>query len=218
MTSSPSEPTDVGPAAGGDIPATDLDRDHVVTLLTEATNEGLLPAPERDRRIGLARIAETFDDLVPLTRDLVSVDGPLVRPAPLVATSPTASATIDTTNASQVADQVIAVFSGTTRKGHWRVHQNTSAMAVFGGVELDTTEAVFEAPVITINTFALFGGVDVKVPEGVEVRNQVAGIFGGVDIKVAPPQPGAPVVILKGVAMFGGVEIRNPKVRKRGRG
>ena len=71
---------------------------------------------------------------------------------------------------------------------------------------------------ITINTFAMFGGIDVKVPEGVEVRNQVAGIFGGVDIKVAPPQPGAPVVILKGVAMFGGVEIRNPKAKRRGRG
>ncbi len=215
MTSSPAEPTDVGPAVGGDIPATDLDRDHVVALLTEATNEGLLPAPERDRRIGLARIAETFDDLVPLTRDLVSVEGPLVRPAPLASSS---VARIDTGNPSQAADQVIAVFSGTKRAGHWRVHSNTSVMAVFGGAELDTSEAVFEAPVVTINCFALFGGVEVKVPEGVEVRNQVAGIFGGTDVKVSPPQPGAPVVVLKGVAMFGGVDVRNPKSKRRGRG
>ncbi len=214
MTASPSEPTDVGPAVGGDVPATDLDRDHVVVLLTEATNEGLLPAHERDRRIGLARVAETFDDLVPLTRDLVGTEGPLVRPAPLVHAAPR----IDTTNATEAADQVIAVFSGTTRAGHWRVHRNTSAMAVFGGVELNTTEAVFEAREITINCFALFGGIDVKVPEGVDVRNHVAGIFGGVDVKVSPPQPGAPVVTLKGVAMFGGVEVRNPKTKRRGRG
>lgn len=215
MTASPTEPTDVGPAVGGDVPATDLDRDHVVLLLTEATNEGLLPAPERDRRIGLARSADTFDDLVPLTRDLVSVDGALVRPTPLAA--PT-GARVDTTNASEAADQVVAVFSGVSRKGHWRLHQNTSVMTVFGGAELDTTEAVFEAPIVTINAFCLFGGVDVKVPEGVEVRNQVSGIFGGVDVKVSPPRPGAPVVILKGLAMFGGIEIRNPKAKKRGRG
>lgn len=214
MTASPTEPTDVGPAVGGDIPATEADRQHVVTLLVEATNEGLLPASERDRRIGLARIAETFDDLVPLTRDLVTPDGPAVRPAPLV--SP-AAAQLDTTNASQDADQIVAIFSGSSRAGHWRVRRHTSVLAVFGGADLDTSEAVFEAPTVTVNTFAMFGGFSLKVPEGVEVRSQVVGIFGGTDVKVAPPQPGAPVVILKGAAIFGGVEVRNPKQKRQHR-
>lgn len=218
MTQSPSEPIDVGPAVGGNLEATDLDREHVVTLLTEATNEGLLPVVERDRRVELARIAETFDDLVPLTRDLVGVDGPLVLPAPLATPTPGPSPIqIDTSNPTGVADQIIAVFSGTSRKGHWRVKPNTSVLAVFGGVELDLTEAVFEAQTITINAFCLFGGVELAVPPGVEVRNHSAGIFGGVDVKVAPPQPGAPLVLVKGAAIFGGIEIRNPK-RKRRRG
>lgn len=215
MTASPNEPTDVGPAVGGDIPATEADREHVVTLLIEATNEGLLPATERDRRIGLARYAETFDDLVPLTRDLVNLEGPAVRPAPLVAP---ASARVDTGNASEDADMVVAIFSGSSRAGHWRVRRHTSVLAVFGGAELDTSEAVFEAPTVTVNTFSMFGGFSLKVPEGVEVRSQVVGIFGGTDVKVSPPQPGAPVVILKGAAIFGGVEVRNPKQKKRGRG
>lgn len=214
MTLSPNEPTDVGPAVGGDIPATEADREHVITLLLEATNEGLLPAPERDRRISLARFAETFDDLVPLTRDLVNLNGPVVRPAPLVAVS---TAQVDTTNASQDADQVVAIFSGSSRAGHWRVRPHTSVLAVFGGAELDTSEAVFEAETVTVNTFSLFGGFSLKVPEGVEVRSQVVGIFGGTDVKVAPPRPGAPVVILKGAAIFGGVEVRNPKQKRRGR-
>ena len=214
MTSSPSEPTDVGPAVGGDLVATDLDREHVVLLLNEATNEGLLPAAERDRRIGLARTADTFDDLVPLTRDLVGVDGPLVAPAPLAVPTPNR---IDTTGATEAADQVVAIFSGAVRGGHWRVRQNTSVATVFGGAELDTTQAVFEAQTVTINVFCMFGGVELKVPDGVEVRNQVSGIFGGVDVKVSPPQPGAPTVIVKGVAMFGGVEIRNPRAKRRGR-
>lgn len=218
MTASPNEPTDVGPAVGGDIPATEADREHVVTLLVEATNEGLLPATERDRRIGLARFAETFDDLVPLTRDLVTLDGPAVRPAPLAAPiAAPAAAQLDTANASENADQIVAIFSGSSRAGHWRVRRHTSVLAVFGGAELDTSQAVFEAATVTINTFSMFGGFSLKVPEGVEVRSQVVGIFGGTDVKVAQPQPGAPVVILKGAAIFGGVEVRNPK-SKRGRG
>ncbi|MEA4945308.1 MAG: DUF1707 domain-containing protein [Propionicimonas sp.] len=224
MTASASEPIDVGPAVGGDLEATDLDRQHVVQLLNEATNEGLLPAAERDRRVSLARVAETFDDLVPLTRDLVSVDGALVHPVPLtapafpMATPASPASQIDTANATENADQIIAVFAGTTRKGHWRVRKNTSILAVFGGAELDTTEAVFEAREITINTFCMFGGVEVTVPPGVEVRNHAGGLFGGVETKIEPPQPGAPVITLKGIALFGGIAVKNPKRKKPSRG
>jgi len=49
--SNPLEPSDVGPAAGGDLVATDLDRDHVVSLLTAAQAEGRLTPAERDQRI-----------------------------------------------------------------------------------------------------------------------------------------------------------------------
>ncbi|MGC3953774.1 MAG: DUF1707 domain-containing protein [Propionicimonas sp.] len=214
MNESPYEPTDVGPAVGGDIPASEADRQHVVTLLVEATNEGLLSADERDRRIGLAQFAETFDDLVPLTRDLVNLDGPVARPAPL---SRPSTAQVDTVNASEDADQVVAIFSGSSRAGHWRVRRHTSVLAMFGGAELDTSEAVFESQTVTVNGFCMFGGLTLKVPEGVEVRSQVVGIFGGTDVKVSPPQPGAPLVILKGAAIFGGIEVRNPKQKKRGK-
>ncbi len=201
------EPTDVGPAVGGHLAATELDRDHVVTLVSEAHHEGLLSRDERDRRTAAARAAETFDDLVPLTRDLVSTDGQIARPSPAVR--------IDAANSTEAADQVIAIFSGAERKGTWRARANTSVLAAFGGAQLDLTEAIFEAQTITINCFCLFGGVEVKVPHGVEIRNQVAGIFGGVDVRVSAPASGAPVVVLKGVAVFGGVEVRNPKLKKR---
>lgn len=212
MTVSPTEPTDVGPAVGGDISATEADREHVVALLVAATNEGLLPAAERDRRITQARMAETFDDLVPLTRDLVSVDGPVARP---IATPTPSPVQVDVAGASDAADQVVAVFSGASRAGHWRVRRNTSVLTLFGGADLDASEAVFEAETITVNVFCMFGGFTLKVPEGVEVRSEVSGIFGGTDVKVSPPQPGAPLVLLKGAAIFGGVEVRNPKQKRR---
>jgi hypothetical protein len=202
------EPTDVGPAVGGDIAATEADRQHVVTLLVEATNEGLLPAAERDRRFGLAQAANTFDDLVPLTRDLVGLDGPVVRAATPAAPL---SVQIDTAGATDDADQVVAIFSGSVRAGHWRMRRHTGVLAIFGGADLDASEAVFEAPTVVVNTFCMFGGFSLKVPDGVEVRSQVVGVFGGTDVKVAPPRSGAPVVILKGIAMFGGIEVRNPK-------
>lgn len=195
------EPTDVGPAVGGDRAVADSDRAHVVTLLTAAHSEGLLTADERDRRLDRARNALVFDDLVPLTRDLVSL-----RQAGSV------RYTADTTGES---DQMIAIFSGTERSGVWHVRQRSFATAIFGGVELNMTEAVFEAKQITIEVFCLFGGVTIKVPDGTRVENHIIAVFGGVDQKVSQPSPAAPVVVLKGFAGFGGVEVRNPKKRRR---
>jgi len=206
--SNPLEPTDVGPAAGGDLTASTADRDHVITLLNTAQAEGRLTTVERDDRIAAARRAETFDDLVPLTRDLVSPTGPAARPL----------LNYDEGNASDAADQIVAIFAGTTRKNSWRVRRNTSILAMFGGVELDLTRATFESHELTFNVFCLFGGIDITVPPGTEVDSQVIAVLGGSDVgKLAPPDGSAPRLLVKGFAGFGGVEIRNPKDRKKRR-
>lgn len=204
--SNPLEPSDVGPAAGGDLTASDADRGHVISLLTAAQAEGRLTPVERDQRIAAARLAETFDDLVPLTRDLVSPTGPAARPV----------VTYDEANATDAADQIVAIFAGTTRKHTWRVRRNTSILAMFGGVELDLTKATFEAHELTFNVFCLFGGVEVVVPPGTEVDSQVMAVFGGADVrKLTPPDGSAPRLVVKGFCGFGGVEVRNPKARDR---
>ncbi|CAL8968880.1 putative protein [Propionicimonas sp. T2.31MG-18] len=204
--SNPLEPSDVGPAAGGDLTASDADRGHVISLLNAAQAEGRLTPVERDQRIAAARLAETFDDLVPLTRDLVSPTGPAARPV----------VTYDEANATDAADQIVAIFAGTTRKHTWRVRRNTSILAMFGGVELDLTKATFEAHELTFNVFCLFGGVEVVVPPGTEVDSQVMAVFGGADVrKLTPPDGSAPRLVVKGFCGFGGVEVRNPKARDR---
>ncbi|MFT4108559.1 DUF1707 SHOCT-like domain-containing protein [Propionicimonas sp.] len=204
--SNPLEPTDVGPAVGGDRAATDSDRDRVVALLTAAQAEGRLSVAERDDRIAAARAADTFDDLVPLTRDLISPTGPAARPV----------VNYDESHPVEEADQIIAIFAGATRKHAWRMRKHTSALAVFGGVELDLTEATFEAHELTLNVFCLFGGVEVIVPPGTEVSNQVGAIFGGSDVgKLAPADGVAPRIVLKGFCAFGGVDVRHPKDKKR---
>ena len=207
MTDRLPEPTDVGPIAGGNLRASDADRDQVATLLSTAYAEGRLSKDEHDERLDQLLQARTFDDLLPLTSDLVVVTPPASAPAPR------SSVAIDTAHAT---DRHIAIFGGVTRKGDWRVRKKTQSLALFGGMDLDMTEAVFEAPQVEISGFWCFGGLDIKVPAGMQVRDETAGIFGGTDVRdLGEPTAGAPTLVIKGVSLFGGVSVHGPKPDKR---
>jgi hypothetical protein len=211
MTEPVPEPTNVGPIAGGNLRASDADRDQVATLLSTAYAEGRLSREEHDERIDQLMAAKTFDDLLPITQDLVIV-GP---PAPVATPQSASRFAIDTTGQNPESDKMIAIFGGVTRKGRWRVRKNTHALALFGGMDLDLRDAIFEAPVVEISGFWCFGGLDIKVPEGIEVQDQTAGIFGGTDVRdVGDPAPGAPTLVIKGMSLFGGVSIKGPKKRR----
>ena len=211
MTDRVPEPTNVGPVAGGNLRASDADRDQVATLLSTAYAEGRLTREEHDERIGELMVAKTFDDLIPLTRDLV-----IVGPAPVAVPQSASRFTIDATGQDRQPDKMIAIFGGVTRTGRWRIRKKTQALALFGGMDLDLRDAVFEAPVVEIAGFWCFGGLDMKVPEGIDVRDQTAGIFGGTDVRdIGDPAPGAPTLVIKGVALFGGVSVRGRKGTKK---
>ncbi len=196
------EPTDVGPAFGGDLPVHSTDRTKVITLLDSAYAEGRLTPAEHVERTQAANLAQTFDDLVPLTRDLVPLEAAATAPAWASAAAPGGDAG---------PEMIVAIFSGASRTGRWQPRRNLSVLTLFGGTELDLTKAVFTDNTCEINVFCLFGGVEIKVPEGANVRNDCIAIFGGADTKTNPPVPGAPTVIVKGVIGFGGLEVRGPK-------
>lgn len=196
----------------GRLRASDADRDLVAQLLGAAYAEGRLTRDEHDARLDLAMQARHFDELVPLTGDLVPGEFP--RDSPVGVPAPTTGQSIDRSGPGAEADTVIAVFGGAERSGRWTVRRHTSAMAVFGGVDLDLREATFAAPVVEVNVFCMFGGVELKVPDGVTVRNQVMGIFGGSEAShLGPPEVGAPTIVLKGVCLFGGVDAHGDKKR-----
>ncbi len=212
MTDRLPEPTDVGPIAGGNLRASDADRDQVATLLSTAYAEGRLSKDEHDERLDELMRAKTFDDLIPLTSDLVPATPSASAPAP----AQTSNVAIDTANLTEEPDRHIAIFGGVTRKGDWRVRRKTQSFALFGGMDLDMREAVFEAPRVEISGFWCFGGLDIKVPEGMQVRDETAGIFGGTDVRdLGEPVPGAPTLVIKGVTLFGGVSVHGPKPLKR---
>ncbi|MCM2576265.1 DUF1707 SHOCT-like domain-containing protein [Streptomyces meridianus] len=199
------------PAAEPQLRASDADRDRIADILREALAEGRLDADEHAERVEQVYRARTVADLEPLVRDLPAgrdAHGP--RRA-----SPQVGAVTPHSDAPAGGENLVAVFGGATRKGRWRVGRRTTATAIFGGVDIDLTEAVFEQQEIRINATAIFGGVDIKVPENVSLRGSGIGIFGGFDVKTyEAPDPGAPVVIVGGFAMFGGVDAK-PKRGKR---
>jgi hypothetical protein len=206
------EPRNVGPIAGGHLRASDADREQVATVLSTAYAEGRLTREEHDERIDQLMAAKTFDDLIPITRDLVVVGTPALS----ASQQPSSRFRIDIAGQSPDSDKMIAIFGGATRTGKWRVRKNIQALALFGGIDLDLRDAIFEAPVVEISGFWCFGGLDIKVPEGIEVRDQTAGIFGGTDVSnIGDPAPGAPTLVIKGLSLFGGVSVHGPKPDKR---
>jgi hypothetical protein len=186
--------------------ASDIDRDQVVDVLREALMSGRLTQDEHAERLEQTLQAKTLGELEPITRDLVvpGQPAPLAQPVPAASNSPVPIE--EPADPSQSLDHMIAIFGGGERKGRWRVKRRTNAVAVFGGHDLDMTDAVFEGREVTIYAFAVFGGIDITVPEGVTVRNEGVGIFGGFGARGSDdPDPNAPVVVVKGLALFGGV-------------
>lgn len=208
------EPTDVGPAASpsGGLRASDADRDQVAALLGAAYAEGRLTHEEHDERLGQVLAARTFDDLIPLTADLVPLDR-----TPVTLSSATPQFVVGQGGSTE-PDRMVAVFGGVERRGRWRVRGRSQIIAVFGGVDLDLREADFDAPVVELSVQACFGGVDVKVPAGITVRNETVNIFGGTDVKnLGEPVEGAPTLVIKGTVFFGGVSVKGPRPRLFGR-
>jgi hypothetical protein len=214
MSDSLPEPSNVGPIVGGNLRASDADREKVANVLSTAYAEGRLTREEHDERMDQLLAARTFDQLIPITRDLVVIDGPV----PGQQQAPAREFTIDTSSASEESDTMIAIFGGVNRNGNWRIRKRTHAVAVFGGMDLDLRNAIFESPTVEISGFWCFGGLNIKAPAGIQVRDQTAGIFGGTDVRdLGELIPGAPTLVIKGVTLFGGVSVRGPKPSKRDR-
>lgn len=191
--------------------ASDADRNEVTQFLNDAYADGRLTPDEHGQRAESALQARTLGELAPLTADLTPLPPAVVAPAP--AAPPARSYSIDRVQGG-ATQHVVAVFSGTTRRGPWRVKPVINAIAAFGGVDLDMRDATFEASEIVVNATAVFGGVDIYVPDGVEVVDETFALFGGTDIKnLAPLEPGAPRIVVRGMSLFGGVDVKGDAPR-----
>jgi hypothetical protein len=185
--------------------ASDTDRDQVVEVLRDALMTGRLTQDEHAERLEQTLQARTLGELEPITQDL-AVPGQASEPAAAATHSNSPVPIEEPADPAGSFATMIGIFGGGERNGRWRVKRRTNAFCLFGGYDLDMTDAVFEGREVTIWAFAIFGGIDITVPDSVEVRNEGVGIFGGFGARGGvTPDPNAPVVIVKGLALFGGV-------------
>lgn len=190
-----------------DLRASDADRDRIADILREALAEGRLDAEEHAERIDGVYRAKTVGELEPLVCDLPGAhSGPRpAAPAPGPAPSRPAPGTIP-----PVAEEnLVAVLSSTTRKGRWRIGRRTHAYAIFGNVEIDLSEAIFEYPQVCIKAVSVFGNVEIRVPENISLRGSGAGVLGNFEVDTLDArEPEAPVVYVDGFAVLGNIEAK----------
>lgn len=195
------------------IRAADADRERVAGLLYRAMGEGRLTLTEVDDRLKDVYAAVTLGELRPIVDDLPGHEVVLApRRDPAAAAYPAAAApdVVDGPESGNLA----AVFGGVERKGRWVVPRFLRLTTVFGGADLDMTQAAFASRHSTMKVSIVFGGAQLTVPPGVVVHSNVTAIFGGTDNRVTEPAPpGAPVLEITGFAIFGGLGIIHPKRR-----
>ncbi|MDN3658071.1 DUF5668 domain-containing protein [Ferruginibacter paludis] len=122
--------------------------------------------------------------------------------------SPVVAGSIDSSDFLNVR----SVFSGVVKNIVSKNFQGGRISCVFGGAEIDLSQADINGTVI-LKLEAVFGGVKLVIPPHWSVQNDIEGVFHGIDDKRrfnpdATINPGK-ILILKGSAVFGGVEIRS---------
>jgi uncharacterized protein DUF1707/cell wall-active antibiotic response 4TMS protein YvqF len=181
----------------------------VADQLREALAEGRLTPDEHAERIDRVYAARTYAELAPIVEDLPASGTP--APSPADAAQPGIRVQGDPAlpAPNRQSASMVAIFSGSERKGRWLVEPNTQVLNVFSGTVLDFRQAVLSQREVTVNILCIFGSVEIKVPPGVRVVADGSAIFSSHSVPGDDPlEPDAPVIRLTGATLFGSVEVK----------
>jgi hypothetical protein len=185
----------------------DAERDQALRVLSDHAAVGRLTLDELEERSSRALAAKTRGELATLTGDLPAEQGP-DRPAP--APRP----------ARKPVRWMVAIMSGSQRRGRFRASDRINAIAIMGGDELDLREAELEGGELTLNVVNFMGGATIYVPDSVELEMGGFSLMGG-NTEIGSdrlPRPGAPVIRLRAWNLMGGVTIYRVPPQARGLG
>lgn len=101
----------------------------------------------------------------------------------------------------------IGIFSGCDEKP--LSFSNGTAVAIFGGVDLDLRDIVFTDNAY-LTAVGVFGGIDVYVNDNINVVCNNINVFGGTDNQQQPID-GNKTLYIDGCAVFGGIDIKKNK-------
>jgi hypothetical protein len=103
------------------------------------------------------------------------------------------------------------IFSGAKKVILSKNFKGGDMVNIFGGCEIDLTQADMTSPAI-LEVTAIFGGATLIVPSNWAIKSEAVTIFGGIgDKRRIMPMTDGPTktLILKGTMVFGGMEIRS---------
>jgi hypothetical protein len=179
-------------------------REEVIDQLIMNYSHGKLSYEAFERRLDIAMASTSNVEIAALADDLdLKVD-----PAYVESKRRDFSAQY-AVGASEEADMIVNIFGGSNRSGRWTVAKEIRSVSIFGGANIDFTDAQFSQPEVRMKVFCLFGGDNIYVPENVNVISKAFCVFGGVDNK-APciANRNSPTIIIEGFAIFGGINIK----------
>ena len=116
------------------------------------------------------------------------------------------------TDSEDIIDGV-AVMSGIKKKVISKQFKGGDITVIFGGGELDFTQADIKEKA-TLEVTQVFGGTKLLVPANWEIKSETVSIFGSIeDKRLTRPTTLAnelnKVLILRGTTIFGGIEIKS---------
>ncbi|HUI81528.1 MAG TPA: DUF5668 domain-containing protein [Bryobacteraceae bacterium] len=103
-----------------------------------------------------------------------------------------------------------AVFGGGDRS-HVGEFEGGRLSAVFGGYQVDLTQAEITGDSAYLHIAVVFGGAEIHIPHNWDLVMRGVPIFGGYSDRTRHPQrgPGTKTLFIVGAAIFGGVEVKN---------
>jgi len=105
----------------------------------------------------------------------------------------------------------VSVFGGVKKTILAKDFKGGDIVNIFGGAELDLTQADINGRVV-LDITQIFGGTKIVVPSNWQVVSDIAAVFASVDdkrIRSTAALGSEKVLVLKGVSIFAGIDIRS---------
>lgn len=105
---------------------------------------------------------------------------------------------------------IVTVFGGAKRKVFSKNFKGGEATCIFGGAEVDLSQADINGTIV-IDATQIFGGMKLLVPANWQLKSDAVAIFGSVEDKRMAPQSytGEKKLLITGFVLFGGIDIKS---------
>ncbi len=105
----------------------------------------------------------------------------------------------------------VSVFGGVKKTILSKDFKGGDVINIFGGAELDFTQADINGRII-LDITQIFGGTKIIIPSHWQVVSDIAAVFGSIDdkrIKSTAALNSEKILVLKGVSIFAGIDVRS---------